>query len=733
MPAGIPYILSNEAAERFAFYGMSGILVMFMTQHLMGRDGTLNVMGDREATFWFHLFKWAVYLLPILGALLSDILLAKYRTVIYFSLVYCVGFFALTADDTRLGLGVGLVLMAIGSGVIKPCVSANVGDQFGKTNQHLMSRIFGWFYFAINFGAAISMWYCPRLRVEYGPRIAFGVPALFMLLATIAFWMGRKKFVHVPAGGIGFVKECLSGEGLKALGRLCIIFLFVAMFWSLFDQSQSSWVLQATKMDLNVFGVELLPEQPQAFNPVLVMIMIPLFSYGVYPALNKVVKLTPLRKIAIGFFVAVVAFAVTAWVEMQINGGDIVKYSSMQSGLMPINVLDGRTDTAGWSSNSAPTENNPEELVIRLRERRKWTISSIEIDPSTTLSKGEIVGILEESTVEARKELSSARRMEELGSGKLEQLEKKYKLLKAAARHAKKAKDAIAARTIAAKALNEAQRSTRVLEDKLYYPKDVSLFAGDFTGKLLPKLIFELQRTKEKLEKKLEEIRKKKMNPKRQKQEKELTDKIRDIDTKLAEPVKFLQQSGWRHLGDVVLSPGGEVSTFNFEATAATHILVQVKSNHGADRVKTDEISVLTTETMPEKSRATAAQVWPNVATIGFKPNIFWQMLMYIILTAAEILISITCLEFSYTQAPKKMKSFIMAVFLLSISLGNAFTAVVNWFIQNPDGSSKLPGASYYWFFTIVMLASAVLFIPAAKRYRVKDYIQDEASTESSA
>ncbi len=94
-------------------------------------------------------------------------------------------------------------------------------------------------------------------------------------------------------------------------------------------------------------------------------------------------------------------------------------------------------------------------------------------------------------------------------------------------------------------------------------------------------------------------------------------------------------------------------------------------------------------------------------------------------------MVSITCLEFSYTQAPKKMKSFIMAVFLLSISLGNAFTAGVNWVMEK--GWLKLAGASYYWFFVIVMLVTAAIFIPVAMRYRAKDYIQDEASAETSA
>lgn len=432
-PKGIPYILSNEAAERFAFYGMSSILVIFMTHYLMGRDGMLNVMGGEEAKTWFHLFKSAVYLTPIFGALLADIWLGKYRTILVFSIVYCAGFWALALEQTRVGLVVGLVLMAIGSGIIKPCVSANVGDQFGKSNQHLMAKVYGWFYFAINLGAFISMFLCPWLQQEYGPRVGFGVPAVFMLIATVAFRLGRDRFVHVPAGGIGFVKECFSGEGLRAILKLSIIYVFVAMFWALFDQSQSAWVLQAENMDRYIFGIELLPEQPQAFNPLLVMILIPVFSYVIYPAINRIFPLTALRKISLGLFVAALSFVVPAWVETQI--------------------------------------------------------------------------------------------------------------------------------------------------------------------------------------------------------------------------------------------------------------------------------------------------------VAGLKPNISWQLFAYVILTAAEVMVSITCLEFSYTQAPKKMKSFIMAVFLLSISLGNAFTAAVNYFIKNEDGTSKLAGASYYWFFTVMMLITAIIFIFVAAGYREKTYIQDEGGS----
>ncbi len=105
MPPGIPYIFVNEAAERFAFYGMTSILVVFMTSFLRGPGGALS---DEQATEWFHWFTSAAYFLPFAGALLSDIWLAKYRTVIYFSLAYCVGLIAMAVDDTRLGLGLGL-------------------------------------------------------------------------------------------------------------------------------------------------------------------------------------------------------------------------------------------------------------------------------------------------------------------------------------------------------------------------------------------------------------------------------------------------------------------------------------------------------------------------------------------------------------------------------------------------------------------------------------------------
>lgn len=112
--------------------------------------------------------------------------------------------------------------------------------------------------------------------------------------------------------------------------------------------------------------------------------------------------------------------------------------------------------------------------------------------------------------------------------------------------------------------------------------------------------------------------------------------------------------------------------------------------------------------------------------TAGLKPNIVWQLFAYVILTAAEVMVSITCLEFSYTQAPREMKSFVMSIFLLSVSLGSALTALVNNFLQYKVVKESLAGANYYWFFTGLMLLTAIGFIFIAGKYRGTAHIQEE-------
>ena len=262
MPPGVPYIIGNEAAERFSYYGMNSILTIFMTKYLLDKMGHLSVLQPANAEAWYHTFVSVLYILPIIGAILADAVFGKFKVVLWLSIVYCAGHAALAligstvahTIEPRYLLAIGLILIALGAGGIKPCVSTNVGDQFGETNKHLLTRVFNWFYFSINAGSFISTLLIPWLLEPYAasesfkasspslaaflesprlhsPDIAFGLPGVFMVIATIFFWAGRKKFVHIPPVGLRtYAREIFNKETGKILLNILMPVPFVGDF-----------------------------------------------------------------------------------------------------------------------------------------------------------------------------------------------------------------------------------------------------------------------------------------------------------------------------------------------------------------------------------------------------------------------------------------------------------------------------------------------------------------------
>jgi POT family proton-dependent oligopeptide transporter len=327
LPPGIPYIIGNEAAERFSYYGMRTILTVFMFRylHLMSNPAAV-AMSRAEAQEHYHTFSSWVYFFPILGAIVADAFTGKYRIIIWVSVLYCLGHLALalmggSGLSAEHWMWLGLFLIALGSGGIKPCVSAHVGDQFGRRNEHLMEKVYQWFYFSINFGSTFSTLLTPWLLEWYGPHVAFGVPGVLMAIATLMFWLGRNRYIHVPPGGTAFLREVFSRDGALTILRLSLVYLCIAVFWALFDQTSSAWVLQAEDMHLRWLGIDWLPAQIQVLNPILVMAMIPLFQFLAYPAIGRVFRLTPLRKIGLGLFVMAAGFGLSAVVQGWIDGG----------------------------------------------------------------------------------------------------------------------------------------------------------------------------------------------------------------------------------------------------------------------------------------------------------------------------------------------------------------------------------------------------------------------------
>jgi len=197
LPRQIPYIIGNEACERFSFYGMRNILTPFLVSTLLLYAPEAERAGIAKDVF--HTFVIGVYFFPLLGGWISDRFFGKYNTILWLSVVYVIGHACLAVfEDNRSGFYAGLFLIALGSGGIKPLVSAFVGDQFDQSNKHRAKVVYDAFYWTINFGSFFASLLMPIFLREHGPGVAFGIPGLLMLLATIIFWLGRHKYVHVP-------------------------------------------------------------------------------------------------------------------------------------------------------------------------------------------------------------------------------------------------------------------------------------------------------------------------------------------------------------------------------------------------------------------------------------------------------------------------------------------------------------------------------------------------------
>ncbi|XP_055116664.1 solute carrier family 15 member 2 isoform X4 [Symphalangus syndactylus] len=329
-PLSIAFIVVNEFCERFSYYGMKAVLILYFLYFLHWNEDT--------STSIYHAFSSLCYFTPILGAAIADSWLGKFKVL---SLI-------------------GLSLIALGTGGIKPCVAAFGGDQFEEKHAEERTRYFSVFYLSINAGSLISTFITPMLRGDvqcFGEdcyALAFGVPGLLMVIALVVFAMGSKIYNKPPPEGniVAQVFKCIwfaisnrfknrSGDipkrqhwldwaaekypkhlimDVKALTRVLFLYIPLPMFWALLDQQGSRWTLQAIRMNGNLGFFVLQPDQMQVLNPLLVLIFIPLFDFVIYRLVSKCgINFSSLRKMAVGMILACLAFAVAAAVEIKIN------------------------------------------------------------------------------------------------------------------------------------------------------------------------------------------------------------------------------------------------------------------------------------------------------------------------------------------------------------------------------------------------------------------------------
>jgi POT family proton-dependent oligopeptide transporter len=314
LPPQTKYIVGNEACERFSFYGVLALIDTYLQQRLNFDEAA----ADSIVHWWLS----AVYFLPLLGAWIADRWWGRYRTIFLLSFGYCAGHALLSfGEGTRWGLFTGLVFLALGAGGIKPCVSAFVGDQFTGSQERLLPKVYGLFYWSINFGSFFAFAFLPGIRERFGYGWAFGLPGIAMAMALIIFWKGTPHYQRQPPSREEPEPPEVREENSRTLLRIAVVFAPLLVFWSLYDQQHTTWVNQARAMaPLDLGFVKLSSENMRLVNPVLVMVLIPLFSSVLYPwCERRGLRPTPLRRMGAGMLLAAAAFCIAALLQREVD------------------------------------------------------------------------------------------------------------------------------------------------------------------------------------------------------------------------------------------------------------------------------------------------------------------------------------------------------------------------------------------------------------------------------
>jgi POT family proton-dependent oligopeptide transporter len=295
-PLGFWFIFWGEFAERSSYYGMRGILMLYMVHRLGFTEG--------HGSMLMHGFIATCYLLPLVGGFLADNYFGKYRTIVGFSIPYILGHVILGIESLPF-LIVALCLLAMGTGVIKPNISTLMGmtyDQQRPGQTKLRSDGFALFYGSINIGAAISSFAMPWLRDRYGYQVAFLFPAALMVVAFLVFAAGKPFYAVETIQRTTRTTPEHRAERLRVLGRILGLFLVVAFFWGIFDQSASTWTLfAADHLRLDLFGWKMLPDAIQGFNPVFILILLPPITLLWHLLSRLGIELRATDKMLIGF------------------------------------------------------------------------------------------------------------------------------------------------------------------------------------------------------------------------------------------------------------------------------------------------------------------------------------------------------------------------------------------------------------------------------------------------
>jgi len=651
-PKHVGFIIGNELCERFSYHGMKAVLLLYLRNFIGWSDNT--------STAVYHAFLAFAYFMPLVGAIVADQYWGKYKTIIIFSIIYVLGHATKTvaaipyipSDIAHAVLAMlGLFLIGVGTGGIKPCVSSFGGDQFTPDQVEEQKQFFSLFYIAINVGALFSTFFTPMFRAdvdcypgETGPKfeecyaLAFGVPGILMLTATVLFVMGTKWYTRYPPEGslIPKVAKCIKSavsnrwntpkekrekehwldyssenskliRNTKYLLRIILLFTPIPFFNALFDQKGSRWIIQLLGMDLYLGSVLILPDQVNLINPFLIVVLVPFFTFVLYPLINKIVRVTPLRKMTFGFFLTAVTYVICALVQLEQDKYITAVPDEHQHGLRFIN-----TEICPIT---VKIENGADDVILEMQPQNASSIQFIDLSNPVTVGYTSCNG--------NQNSLS----------------------------------------------LNDSAFMPEKVTEVVFSPSDILMFD------------MEIDKTEN------------------------CKAKISSINT-LQKDIKLSIKDE-----EFIMGAGSQTGIpVQIDGRGRAMITAEDPSNGDSFQFEMEVgCSGIYTVVIDESSSALNAwlinDIKENVVSVG------WILPQYFLITCAEVLISVTGLEFSYSQAPPSMKAVITACWLLTVAIGNIIVLIV------AEAAFFESQANEFFLFAGLVVAAGVAFAFLSVRY----------------
>ena len=297
-PRGLAFLFTTEMWERFSYYGMRALLVLYMVKYLLQPGNAENVIGlatlkgllesafgplgaQPFASHIYGFYTGFVYLTPFFGGLIADRLLGQHRTILIGATLMAAGHFMMAFEPLFL---FALTMLILGNGFFKPNMSAQVGSLYVPGDPR-RDRAYSIFYVGINLGAFLAPLVCGTLGEQVGWHYGFGAAGIGMVIGLIIYTIALSTYALPPdefhrAKAAAEVKQALTGTERRAIIALLILFLPNTLFWATYEQQGNTIALWAEDytnrhIDLLFWRGEIPTTWFQAFNPFMIFAFTP--------------------------------------------------------------------------------------------------------------------------------------------------------------------------------------------------------------------------------------------------------------------------------------------------------------------------------------------------------------------------------------------------------------------------------------------------------------------------